>query len=88
MYYRKKGQNYFLNFQVPRAVLALRQGVGRLIRSIRDVGIVAIFDSRLRTAHYGKIFLQSLPSCHIVDSLDHLREEWLKMDKNRPILKK
>ncbi len=62
------GRNAFYQYQVPRAVIQLKQGVGRLIRSSRDRGIVAIFDMRLRTKSYGKLFLQSLPNFRTVDS--------------------
>lgn len=55
------GENPFMNYQVPRAVITLRQGAGRLIRSQQDKGVLMIADSRLRGTHYGKIFLNSLP---------------------------
>jgi len=55
------GQNPFMNYQVPRAVITLRQGAGRLIRSTDDKGVLMICDPRLRTTHYGRTFLNSLP---------------------------
>ncbi len=55
------GNNPFMNYQVPRAVITLRQGAGRLIRSQQDKGVLMICDARLRTTHYGKKFLNSLP---------------------------
>ncbi|MDL5046214.1 helicase C-terminal domain-containing protein [Oscillatoria amoena NRMC-F 0135] len=55
------GGNSFTGFSVPEAVLKFRQGVGRLIRSKEDSGIVAILDSRILTKPYGKAFLNSLP---------------------------
>ena len=55
------GENPFMNYQVPRAVITLRQGAGRLIRSAQDKGVLMICDSRLRRTHYGKKFLNSLP---------------------------
>ncbi|NND80909.1 MAG: ATP-dependent DNA helicase [Gammaproteobacteria bacterium] len=55
------GENPFMNYQVPRAVITLRQGAGRLIRSQQDRGVLMLCDARLRRTHYGKIFLQSLP---------------------------
>lgn len=55
------GSNPFMSYQVPRAVITLRQGAGRLIRSASDKGVLMICDSRLRTTHYGKVFLNSLP---------------------------
>jgi len=55
------GENSFMNYQVPRAVITLRQGAGRLIRSSQDKGVLMICDGRLRTTHYGRVFLSSLP---------------------------
>ncbi len=58
---RAGGGNPFFDFQVPRAVLSLRQGVGRLMRSSSDRGVMAILDVRLFTKGYGCSFLESLP---------------------------
>jgi len=58
---QQAGENPFMNYQVPRAVITLRQGAGRLIRSTHDKGVLMICDARLRRTHYGKIFLNSLP---------------------------
>ena len=59
---QEDGQNPFMNYQVPRAVITLRQGAGRLIRSSQDKGVLMVCDSRLRTTHYGRVFLNSLPN--------------------------
>ncbi len=58
---QESGDNPFMNYQVPRAVITLRQGAGRLIRSTQDKGVLMICDGRLRTTHYGRKFLNSLP---------------------------
>lgn len=58
---QESGDNPFMNYQVPRAVITLRQGAGRLIRSSEDKGVLMICDPRLRTTHYGRVFLNSLP---------------------------
>lgn len=55
------GGNPFADYQVPRAVLTLRQGVGRLMRTAEDRGVIAILDTRLFTKGYGRQFLNSLP---------------------------
>jgi ATP-dependent DNA helicase DinG len=55
------GQNPFMTYSLPRAVISLRQGAGRLIRGVDDRGLLMICDSRIRTARYGQIFLNSLP---------------------------
>jgi len=59
------GGNPFWDYQVPSAVLALRQGLGRLIRRTTDTGVLAVLDSRLFKRSYGKIFLESLPETTI-----------------------
>jgi len=58
---REEGGNPFMDFQLPRAILALRQGVGRLMRTSTDKGLLAILDVRLFTKQYGRMFLKSLP---------------------------
>lgn len=60
------GGNGFMDFQVPEAILKLKQGFGRLIRSCRDRGIVVILDKRVKTKFYGARFLKALPTCHVV----------------------
>jgi ATP-dependent DNA helicase DinG len=55
------GGNSFIDYQVPQAVIALKQGVGRLIRDAQDRGVLVLCDPRLRSKGYGKIFLASLP---------------------------
>jgi ATP-dependent DNA helicase DinG len=60
------GGNPFTDYQLPEAVLKLKQGFGRLIRSKRDTGMVVILDPRVRTKPYGKLFLASLPDCRRV----------------------
>lgn len=55
------GRNPFAEFQVPQAVLALKQGFGRLIRTKTDRGVLSLLDTRLQRMPYGKIFLESLP---------------------------
>ena len=63
---KEQGGNDFLDFSLPEAILRLKQGFGRLIRTKTDQGIVVILDSRIRTRRYGKHFIDSLPPCDIV----------------------
>jgi ATP-dependent DNA helicase DinG len=58
---RRNGGNPFLEYQLPQAVLALKQGVGRLIRDVDDFGVIVIGDPRIVTKPYGSVFLDSLP---------------------------
>ena len=67
---RSRGQNAFGEYQVPVAVLMLKQGLGRLIRSATDRGILAVLDSRLLRKQYGRRFLESLPPARLVHDLD------------------
>ena len=64
---RESGGNPFNDYQLPLAIIKLRQGFGRLIRTQDDRGMVVILDPRIRTKYYGKRFLESLPDCEIVD---------------------
>jgi ATP-dependent DNA helicase DinG len=66
---RSNGGNPFGEYQVPVAVLALKQGLGRLIRSASDRGILAVLDSRLVEKSYGRRFLDSLPPARLVHDL-------------------
>jgi ATP-dependent DNA helicase DinG len=56
-----EGGNAFYDYQVPAAVISLKQGFGRLIRSLDDRGLLALLDNRLLKKDYGKVFLESLP---------------------------
>jgi ATP-dependent DNA helicase DinG len=71
----EKGGNPFMNYSVPEAVIKLRQGVGRLIRSSRDRGMVVILDNRVVTRRYGKTFLEALPDAPIEIVDQPLEEE-------------
>ena len=56
------GGNAFFEYQVPSAVIALKQGFGRLIRSVKDRGVLALLDNRLLKQRYGRVFVDSLPA--------------------------
>ena len=63
------GGNAFLDYQIPGAVLALKQGFGRLIRARTDRGVLALLDPRIRTKPYGGLFLESLPGYRVTSDL-------------------
>jgi ATP-dependent DNA helicase DinG len=67
---RRVGGDAFVEFQLPQAVLALKQGVGRLIRDFTDRGLIVLGDPRLRTRPYGRLFLSSLPPMPELESLE------------------
>jgi ATP-dependent DNA helicase DinG len=71
---RARGGEPFGEYQVPLAVLALQQGLGRLIRHRQDRGVLAVLDPRLRTMGYGRRFLASLPQTPVVQELEAIRE--------------
>ena len=62
----EQGGNSFMEFSLPEAILRLKQGFGRLIRTKTDKGMVVILDPRVTTKFYGKQFLSSLPPCTII----------------------
>lgn len=71
---RKQGMDPFQTFQLPNAVLTLKQGAGRLIRDNQDKGVLMICDPRLVGSRYGQTFLQSLPDMPRTRELDNVRE--------------
>jgi ATP-dependent DNA helicase DinG len=66
---RDNGGNPFYDYQVPDAVIALKQGFGRLIRSRSDRGVLALLDGRIVTRNYGRVFLESLPPYRVTREL-------------------
>jgi ATP-dependent DNA helicase DinG len=62
---QEQGINPFMDYQLPQAIIALKQGVGRLIRDMNDYGVLMICDPRLRTRSYGRKFLNSLPQMNV-----------------------
>lgn len=71
---KAEGGNAFADFQIPRAILTLRQGAGRLMRTTSDRGVIAIMDTRLCTKGYGRLFLRSLPPAPVTRCLEEIEE--------------
>lgn len=69
---QEEGRNAFSEYQVPEAVLALKQGFGRLIRARTDRGVLAILDNRIERMQYGKIFIASLPAYSITRDIQEV----------------
>ncbi|MDH4099791.1 MAG: ATP-dependent DNA helicase [Nitrospirota bacterium] len=67
---RKEGHNAFIRYQVPEAVISLKQGMGRLVRTRQDRGVLALLDPRVKTKEYGRLFLASLPPCPVTGNID------------------
>ncbi|MFN2577074.1 MAG: ATP-dependent DNA helicase [Pyrinomonadaceae bacterium] len=70
----EQGGSSFYEYSVPQAIISLKQGLGRLIRSTTDRGVLAVLDPRLRTKMYGQSFLKSLPPCRITSNVDELSQ--------------
>lgn len=66
------GGSSFYEYSVPQAIISLKQGLGRLIRSTTDRGVLAVLDPRLRTKVYGQQFLKSLPPCRVTSKIEDL----------------
>jgi len=73
-YIEDSGGSSFHEYSVPQAIIALKQGLGRLIRSTTDRGVLAVLDPRLRTKPYGRTFLRSLPQCRVTSQIEDLAE--------------
>lgn len=70
---REKGRNPFYEYQVPQAVMMFRQGFGRLMRKKDDRGVVALFDPRIYSKPYGRLFIESIPDCQVADDLEQVQ---------------
>jgi ATP-dependent DNA helicase DinG len=68
----EQGGSSFYEYSVPQAIISLKQGLGRLIRSATDRGVLAVLDPRLRTQAYGRLFLKSLPPCRLTSDLEEV----------------
>ncbi|MGA1823695.1 MAG: ATP-dependent DNA helicase [bacterium] len=73
---RKRERDPFHEYQLPSAIISLKQGLGRLIRNRKDKGLFVILDRRLQTKSYGGIIVENLPSCPVVYRLDEAREKF------------
>jgi ATP-dependent DNA helicase DinG len=69
---RKNGGNPFNDYQLPAAVISLKQGLGRLIRAREDYGILAVLDSRIHKKNYGPTFIHSLPPAPLTRDVNDL----------------
>ncbi len=80
--YTKKGRDGFFSYSVPQAIVKFRQGLGRLIRTKDDKGVVLLMDNRVLTKNYGKAFLRSIPGnppqVLTPDDIVKKTAEWLK----------
>ncbi|MEN8206522.1 MAG: ATP-dependent DNA helicase [Pseudomonadota bacterium] len=80
---REQGINPFMAYQLPHAVINLKQGVGRLIRDRSDRGVLVLCDPRLRSKAYGRIFLKSLPQMPRTSDSDQVHEFFAGIESSR-----
>lgn len=80
---KASGENWFGNYVLPQAVLRLKQGLGRLLRTHEDRGVMAILDTRLYTKSYGKLVINALPPARRTDSLKDV-ERFFEEEKDIP----
>jgi ATP-dependent DNA helicase DinG len=80
---RKQGVNPFMAYQLPNAVITLKQGIGRLIRDHTDRGVLVLCDPRLRSKSYGRVFLNSLPDMPRTHTVDSVHEFFSGLDSVR-----
>ena len=71
-----EGRAAFAHYMLPMAAMTLKQGFGRLLRTRRDRGVVAVFDGRLHSKHYRHMLLASLPPAPVCHTLEELTEFW------------
>jgi len=75
-----EGGNAFFQYQVPAAVITLKQGFGRLIRSLNDRGLLTLLDNRILKKQYGRVFVESLPSYRRTTDLRQVEEFFGRSD--------
>jgi ATP-dependent DNA helicase DinG len=71
---RARNGNPFMEYQLPSAIIALKQGLGRLIRKQSDRGVLSILDSRIIKSRYGRLFIESLPEMNVTHDLKDVRK--------------
>ena len=71
---KQAGGNPFFEYQIPQAAIALKQGVGRLIRDVTDSGVLVLCDPRIRSRNYGEVFITSLPPMPITRDIAEVQD--------------
>ncbi len=79
---KKNEGNPFMDYQLPQAIITLKQGLGRLIRNKGDRGLLGVFDARIRAKHYGRRILSSLPGFPITGDLEKVCQYLEHLDKS------
>lgn len=71
---RGREGNPFMEYQVPSAIITLKQGLGRLIRKRSDRGVLSILDNRIIKSRYGRLFVESLPEMPVTHELEEVQK--------------
>lgn len=82
---REAGGNPFYEYQLPQAAIALKQGVGRLIRDVTDRGVLVLCDPRIQSRQYGEVFINSLPPMPITTELQEVEAFFSEQDAFEPV---
>jgi ATP-dependent DNA helicase DinG len=83
---RGQGGNPFMDYQLPAAIIALKQGLGRLIRNSTDRGVLSVLDVRMITSRYGRFFFESLPRMPLIHDLQAIRRFFPPSPNSDPLL--
>lgn len=83
---KANGRNPFFEYQIPEAVINLKQGVGRLIRDVNDYGVLMLCDPRLTSKGYGRIFLQNLPSMPLTRKIGDVEKFFANLEREEILL--
>lgn len=83
MPWKNKDAILFFEYQLPTAVIALRQGVGRLIRDVNDKGVLMVCDPRLLKRAYGHMFLNSVPAMKRSREIEDVKEFFRLLEQNK-----
>lgn len=83
---QEAGRNPFMDYQLPNAVIALKQGAGRLVRDVQDRGVLVLCDPRLRSKGYGKLFLSSLPAMPRTQAVGDVQTFFLQETTQAPLV--
>ena len=81
---KRRGTDWFGDYVVPNAIIKLKQGIGRLLRSTEDRGVVALLDTRLRSKGYGRTILTSLPKMHVSEAIEEVANFFGKTKETKP----
>jgi Rad3-related DNA helicase len=68
--FKRRGEDWFHHYALPQAIIKLKQGMGRLLRTPEDRGVLALLDTRLRSKGYGRSILSSLPKMSVVETIE------------------